>query len=116
MWTSPGCRPFAFLPAEKFRDHCQLAPSELQDWLHEHAAIPARVHYAHPWRAKVRPRFASGLVHRPSDAQPPHHDASGGAFCTSQRAGVARRRPSTSGGARCNPMSGGRPINASTHG
>ena len=41
------CRPCAFLLPEKFRDHCQLAPTDLQDWFQEQAAVPARVQYEH---------------------------------------------------------------------
>ena len=37
-------RPYAYL-----RDHCQLAPTDLQEWLQEQAAVPARVHYGHRW-------------------------------------------------------------------
>ena len=43
------CRPYAFLPRVKFQDRCQLAPTDLQEWLHEKAAIRARVHYEHRW-------------------------------------------------------------------
>ena len=39
--------PYAFLPLEKFHDHCQLAPSDLQEWLQEQATIVARVPYEH---------------------------------------------------------------------
>ena len=38
-------RPYTFLPPLKFRD--QLAPTNLQEWLQEQAAIPARVHNKH---------------------------------------------------------------------
>ena len=31
-------RPCAFMPVVKFRNHCKLAPTELQEWLREHAA------------------------------------------------------------------------------
>ena len=41
------CRAYACLPLVKYRDHCQLAPTDLQEWLPEQAAIPTRVHYKH---------------------------------------------------------------------
>ena len=39
--------PYAFLPAAKFRERMQLAPSDLQGWLQEQAAVPAQVQYEH---------------------------------------------------------------------
>ena len=36
-------RPFSSMPTEKFQDHCQLAPPDLQDWLQYQATVPARV-------------------------------------------------------------------------
>ena len=42
-------RPYTFLPTQKFRDHCQLAPSDLEEWLYEQAAIPTWVQYEHQW-------------------------------------------------------------------
>ena len=51
-------------PPMKFRDHCQLAPADLQEWVQERAAIPARVHYEHRWGPNYMPRLAFGLVHQ----------------------------------------------------
>ena len=39
--------PYACLVQVNFRDHWQLAPTELHEQLHEHAAIPGWVHYEH---------------------------------------------------------------------
>ena len=44
-------RPYAYLPQVQYRNHCQLAATDLQEWLQEQPAVPARVHYKHscPW-------------------------------------------------------------------
>ena len=49
------CRPYACLPPVKFRDHCQLAPTDLREWLQEQVAVPAGVHYEHRWGLNYRP-------------------------------------------------------------
>ena len=49
------CCPYAFLPPVKYRDHCQLAPTNLQEGLQEQAAIPTRVHYKHRWGPNYQP-------------------------------------------------------------
>ena len=54
--------PYAFLPPVKFRDHCQLAPTNLHEWLWERATIPTWVLYEHRWGENYRP--ASGWVHQ----------------------------------------------------
>ena len=36
-------------PRVRYQNHCQLAPTHLQEWLQEQAAVPARVHYEHSW-------------------------------------------------------------------
>ena len=48
-------RPYAYLPPEQYRDHCQLAPTDLQEWSQEQAAIPVRVHYKHRWGPNYHP-------------------------------------------------------------
>ena len=53
--TSMLCGPYICLPPVKYMDHCQLAPTDLQEWLREHAAIPAPVHYEHQWGLNYRP-------------------------------------------------------------
>ena len=50
-------RPYACLPPVKCWDYCQLAPTNLQDWLQEQATIPAWVHYEHQWE----PNYSPGL-------------------------------------------------------
>ena len=58
-------RPYAYLPPVRYLDHCQLAPTDLQEWLQEQAAVPARVHYEHRRsQLPTLPGTAHGLVHR----------------------------------------------------
>ena len=52
-------RPFSFLPPVAYRDHCQLSPTALSDWLQDHASVPARVGYEARWGANYAP--GSGL-------------------------------------------------------
>ena len=40
-------RPHACLPPVRYQDHRQLAATDLQEWLQEQVAVPARVHYGH---------------------------------------------------------------------
>ena len=42
-------RPYAYLPPVQYRDNCHPAPTPLQEWLQEQAAITARVHYERRW-------------------------------------------------------------------
>ena len=39
------CRTYACLAPVKYRDHCPVATTNLQEWLQEQAAIPTWVHY-----------------------------------------------------------------------
>ena len=41
--------PYAYLTRVRYKDHCHLAPTDLQEWLQEQAAVPARVHLQHRW-------------------------------------------------------------------
>ena len=63
------CRPYAFLPRVKFRDNCQLAPTDLQEWLQEEAAIPAWVHHEHRLGPDYRPSRGLPLDWFTSDQQ-----------------------------------------------
>ena len=62
-------RRFSFMPVEKFRDHYQLALSDLQDWLQAQAAIRAQVRYEHLWGDWYKPGMGLLLDCFDSDQQ-----------------------------------------------
>ena len=63
------CCPYAILPPLKLRDHCQLGPTNLQEWLQERVAIPAWVHYEHRWGRDYKPGLGLPLGCFTSDEQ-----------------------------------------------
>ena len=46
--------PYTYLPPVRYRDHCQLSLTYLQEWLRQQAVIPAGVHYEHAWGANYQ--------------------------------------------------------------
>ena len=47
-WTME--RPYTDLPPIRYRNHCKLPPTYLQQSLREKAALPARMRYEHRWK------------------------------------------------------------------
>ena len=122
---------YAYLPPVQYRDHCQLAPADVQEWLQEQAAVPARVHYEHMWGPDYQPGLGLPLDWFTIDGQrhigahrmrnlptmtvlaecAQHHNIQIHEQCL-----PCGRRPNMCGPARCRPMNGARPGNACMRG